>query len=363
MATSSFALRSQKGSSLDYLTPTGGGPDLQTEDAEEENQLGLCDLAERLYREEEAPSSPIGGASLDLRLCGKRQILEDSDEEWPFVPPEHDSPARWVDAPLVTSKFIDDINALEKCDITGGRSLLSTKKERRFLHAKKCQEFLETVMENSKAIGMVVNPKKTQLVCTTTAINYEVRSFVIVDGIELTSGDTLKSVGYTFGRRPGPGEHLKRARQKYGARAGTLRHLKKIKFEEKTLVRVYCSLIRPVLEYCSNAFHTSLTQEQSDAMERLQRQSLKVIYGYDTPYSECLERSGIERMSERRDRLFRNFAAKSYESSRFGPKWFTSKAPSSYQLRHQPRVVQEFANCDRLANAPIFRMRKIINEL
>ena len=35
---------------------------------------------------------------------------------------------------------------------------------------------LETVMNNAAAIGMEVNPLKTQLLCLTSAINYQVRS-------------------------------------------------------------------------------------------------------------------------------------------------------------------------------------------
>ena len=117
---------------------------------------------------------------------------------------------------------------------------------------------------------MVVNPSKTQGICTTTAINSEVRSYLYMDGQKLDSSDTLKSVGYTMSRRPGPGEHVKSRRRKNGARAGVIRHLKKIGFEEKSLVDIYCCLIRPIFEYVSSAFHTCLTKEQSESLERLQ---------------------------------------------------------------------------------------------
>ena len=51
---------------------------------------------------------------------------------------------------------------------------------------------------------MLVNEAKTQLLCITSAINYDVRSEMCVGGNTITSADTLKIVGYTFGRRPGP---------------------------------------------------------------------------------------------------------------------------------------------------------------
>ena len=110
-----------------------------------------------------------------------------------------------------------------------------------------------------------------------------------------------------------------------------------MKFDEKTMTEVYCSLIRPVLEYCSTAYHTTLTAEQSEMLERLQRQLLKIIFGYDVSYAECILRSGIERLDNRRERLFANFTHKCYDSHRFGPKWFTPKQPTSYHLRAQAK--------------------------
>ena len=311
---------------------------------------------------EEAPSSPLGGSRYDLRLVGKRDIFEDDSHiEWPPPEYEHEPPPRWKREEMIVKKFIDDVNAREKCDITAGRSLFTTKKEQRFIHAAECQAYLNTIIERSRLAGMVVNPEKTQLLCTTTAINYEIRSYITIDGKEIISRDTLKMVGYTFGRRPGASEHLKIIRKKYGARTGILRHLKKMSFCTKIMTEVYCSLIRPVLEYSANAFHTTLTQEQEEALERLQRMALKTIHGWTTPYRECLELSQIDKLSARRERLFRVFTKKSFKSDRFKMAWFTYKTPSIYGLRKQDKVVQNFANCDRLQCAPIYKMRQLIN--
>ena len=130
---------------------------------------------------------------------------------------------------------------------------------------------------------MLVNEKKTQLLCITSAINYDVRSFVRLPGEVRTSTDTLKVVGFTFGRRPGAAEHVKALRRSYGARSWAIRHLKRSGIGQETLVRIYCALIRPVLEYASPAFHTILTQQQSDELERFQRTSLKTCLLYTSP--------------------------------------------------------------------------------
>ena len=124
------------------------------------------------------PSSPLGGYHLDVRGRGKQTILdEDEDGDWdtgPNKPPSHRPPPRWQPKSMLVAKFIDDINGREKCNIKGARSVFTTRKEQRFVHAKECERFLRLVTDNAVKIGMRVNQSKTQLLCTTTAINYEV---------------------------------------------------------------------------------------------------------------------------------------------------------------------------------------------
>ena len=45
------------------------------------------------------------------------------------------------------------------------------------------------------------------------------------------------------------------------------------------LIDIYKLYIRSVMEYCSVNFHSRLTQEQTDKLERIQKTCLKVILG------------------------------------------------------------------------------------
>ena len=184
-------------------------------------------------------------------------------------------PPRWGLEPVKDVMFIDDLTCRGKCDIGAAEAYISTSKERRSIHAVEVEKFVTNVTKNAQAIGMVVNPEKTQILCTTTAINYDIRAYIKIDGRRIDSGDKLKTVGYTFGRRPGPAEHIKTIRSKFGARAGCLRHLRKIGVDQATLKAVYTAFIRPVLKYASSSFHTTLTAEQSHSLERLQSTALK----------------------------------------------------------------------------------------
>ena len=128
------------------------------------------------------------------------------------------------------------------------------------------------------------------------------------------------------------------------------------------LVQVYQSFIRPVFDYASPAYHTILTDEQAENIERMQRMTLKTIFGFDTPYCECLSKSGLQTLRQRRETLFQNFAGRVYEDEHYNAQWFKEKQKSRYGLRQEDRVVQLFASCDRLKNAPIYRMRQFVKE-
>ena len=136
---------------------------------------------------------------------------------------------------------------------------------------------------------MKMNQAKTQLLCVSSAINYDVRSFIYEKGQRLESADELKLLGYYMGRRPRPDIHLREMRRKFGARSWILRILKHAGIPNQSLVQVYTSLVRPILEYPSNVFHPALSDEMSESLERLQRVAL---FGLSKSYTECLTIDG-----------------------------------------------------------------------
>ena len=136
----------------------------------------------------------------------------------------------------------------------------------------------------------------------------------------------------------------------------------KINISNDVLIHVYLSLIRPIFEYASAAFHPNLTSEHSEELERLQQISLKVIFSLETSYQTCLDLSGLERLDVRREALFRNFVVKTYDSPRFYDRWYVPQQSSGYSLRKERRVNEYFALRDRLLNAPLYKARKMIND-
>ena len=70
--------------------------------------------------------------------------------------------------------------------------------------------------------------------------------------------------------------------------------LKYVGVAQEDLIDIYILFIRSVTEYCSVVFHSSLTTEQSNKIERIQKTCLKGILGdmyitYATALGICQE--------------------------------------------------------------------------
>ena len=89
------------------------------------------------------------------------------------------------------------------------------------------------------------------------------------------------------------------------------------------LLEMYQLFIRSCAEYCSVAFHSSLTLAESQSLERLQSTCLKVILqDRYISYSSALEFTGLKTLYERREEKCLNFSVKCTKhsvNSRFFP--------------------------------------------
>ena len=90
------------------------------------------------------------------------------------------------------------------------------------------------------------------------------------------------------------------------------------------LLHIYKQYVRTTLEYCSVVFHSSLTTQQSNSLERCQAVSLRVILQESyVSYSAALEMSGLDRLSDRRLARCLDFSVKctnDTSNSRFFPR-------------------------------------------
>ena len=102
--------------------------------------------------------------------------------------------------------------------------------------------------------------------------------------------------------------------KKATARLGMITKLKYVGVSKQDLLDIYILFIRSVIEYCSVSFHSSLTQDQTDKLERIKKTCLKVILGEEyEDYESALRISNLDTLSDRRLKRCLDFSLKYLE--------------------------------------------------
>ena len=144
------------------------------------------------------------------------------------------------------------------------------------------------------------------------------------------------------------------------SRYWTLRNLKNSGFTNEELVTVYKTIIRPMADYGSVVYHSSLTDEQDELLDRLQNGALKCIFG---PFSgrRLREMAGVTTLRTRREQLCDKFAAKLSRDPLF-VEWFPlKKTRASARTKNKELYLEEKARCSRLMNSPKYYFRRRLN--
>ena len=96
------------------------------------------------------------------------------------------------------------------------------------------------------------------------------------------------------------------------SRMSMLTKLKYIGTSIEYFLEIYVLFIRSISEYCSVAYHSSLTVSQSTDLERIQKTCLKIILGDNyINYPAALEMTGLDSLFDRREARCLKFALKS----------------------------------------------------
>ena len=193
--------------------------------------------------------------------------------------------------------------------------------------------------------------------CRTSSYTISLESNVRIESQE----DSLTILGFAFGTRPDASAHVSLIKKKFGARSWIIRQLRQLGVDPETMIKVYTAIIRSVIEYAVPAFHSLLTSEQDNQIERMQKAILKTNYGDSVPYADALERSGLASLRSRREAIIKKFASKALSNPRISDRRFPVRNSTPYQLRRRDKIYQERARTDRLKYSPLYTMRNIMS--
>ena len=169
--------------------------------------------------------------------------------------------------------------------------------------------------ENKK---MKLNEKKTKVMIFNSSKKYQFATRLNLNNCQLETVSETHVLGTIIRSDLSWQSNTQYLVKRGYARMTILRNLYQFDIPEDDLVQIYCLYIRSVLEYNSSVWFSSITQEESDDLERVQKCACKIILKGDyTDYNSAIARLNIQTLSERRKTLAKKFAVKCTKSEKF----------------------------------------------
>ena len=125
---------------------------------------------------------------------------------------------------------------------------------------------------------------------------------LLIDGHSIETVRSHKVLGLTIQNNLKWDEHIYEIVSKASKRLHILRVLRRSGIPPADLLTVYIALIRSILEYSCEVWHSSISCYLSDKIEKIQKRALRIIYPEQT-YKDALLLAGITKLETRREDL------------------------------------------------------------
>ena len=135
--------------------------------------------------------------------------------------------------------------------------------------------------------------------------------------------------------------------RKANARMELLRKAASFSPPVEDLKEIYILFIRSILEQSATVWHSSITEENSSDLERVQKSAVKIILREKySNYENALAQLGIESLDSRREHNCLNFARKCVKNKKLAQMFPENTKQHEMNTRHEEKYKVQFANTD-----------------
>ena len=271
-------------------------------------------------------------------------------------------------------KFVDDLSILEIVNLlTVGITSFNIKQQvptdiplhNQFIPSCNLQSqvWLDNIDHWTDNQQMLINEKKTKTMIFNFTEKFQFTTRLMLKNETIEVIDSTRLLGTIISNDLKWDLNTAMIVKKANARMELLRRVVSFGTPVEDLKTIYMLFIRSLLEQSATVWHSSLTEENVNDLERVQKSALKIILQekYKT-YKQALAQLGLESLSERREQLCLNFAEKCLKNQK--TKDIFPLNPKSHQMgtRKQEKFQVQHANTGRLKNSAIIYMQNLLNK-
>ena len=257
-------------------------------------------------------------------------------------------------------RFVDDLSILEIINLlTVGLASYNSKQHipshipehNMFIPAEnlKSQKFLEQINEWTQSKQMKVNEKKTKNMIFNFSKDHQFSTQLKLNGETIETVSSARLLGTILSSNLKWDQNIEDIVKRANGRMQLLRKVAAFNPPIEDLKTIYILFIRSLLEQSAVVWHSSITEENSYDLERVQRSALKVILGEKyVGYKKSLEILNLQLLKDRRSELCLRFAKKSLKHPKHKEMFPLNKKVHNAVTRNPEKFKVEFARTERL---------------
>ena len=307
------------------------------------------------------PRGLIGGGGQGTLIGGKQYIVASND-----VAEEVDTEDKY--------RFIDDIEVLDLVMLSGvlrdydywSHVPSDIGIEQKYLPTEysNIQRYLHNIQTWSDVNLTKLNVEKSNyIVFSRCHTDFALRLFMNNENIERKKA--IKLLGVWISEDLSWDLNSQEMCKKAYKRITLLTKLKYVGVSTTDLVTIYTLFIRSCLEYCSVVFHSSLTKQQCEMIERVQKICLKVVlYPNYTDYENALVTCKLSKLTDQREKRCLNFSIKCTKHQKHTKMFPVSETfkNNSHNIRNPQKYTVNFAKSESYRSSSIPYCQRLLND-
>jgi len=269
-------------------------------------------------------------------------------------------------------KYIDDLEIFELISISGAlidydftqHVASDVGINQKFLPASTygMQNSLNNLATWTESNKMALNEDKTNyMIFSRSRSDFATR--LTVNGCKLDQAKVAKLLGVWVSEDLSWSKNCQEISKKAYPRINMLSKLKYAGMKQEDLVNIYILHIRSVTEYCSSAFHTSLTTDQDKKLEAIQKTALKVIMGQSyVTYENALQATGLKTLNTRREERCLSFGLKAIRHKEMRNIFPINQVESNQTVRGRETFHVNFAHTEAYKISAVPSIQRMLNK-
>ena len=128
-------------------------------------------------------------------------------------------------------------------------------------------------------------------------------------------------------------------------------------------MHLFKSQVRGILEYCSTVWHSSLTETDSNDIERVQKAAMRLIMGNRYQgYNEALKHMSLDSLRERREKMALRFIQKSLKHETFSRLFPLNFNDHLMRKRNPEKYSVNIAKTERYRKSAVPFLQRLLND-